>query len=446
MSANPEAFDFVRKAAYAFVQKNGKDSSKLYDHCAAVLGAWRNGDGAGSGLTDTEAADIVANVHHWMMTKFNIPRRRAARSREQRAAEEMAVTFLYEESAELHGTPSVRKAARLGGKSKTTVARHLRQQGIAPVRQKKIAALRPLERRLVAILDETFPRDGAGLVLIDELAAALWDGRARTGTQALPEIARSTKSTRRKNLKTCLAAISGHGLGFHAVAIDHIVAVRRGRRFHGVKDTAIWVEDEKRLRGVRTIRLPEAPAGSLFWDDPWLADLLDVLRMGLSPHFTSPADLEPLLRLARPVIDTRPLYPWFARAINRWGGDFLDNLRTLSDLIVDPAVQKAVRRVAGIVDYLRVWAQYGNAFDYFDDADREIKFMNLLRDIAPESYARFGYVRDRIFRELESGSADSIHEAIRHCERLREKERSGDWHAPAPQELAFFHPANEPPF
>jgi len=444
MSANPEAFEFLRHAAYAHVRKHGKDRWQLLDFCNSTILGWM--EEQGNELGETEALRISAAVAKWVFENYNPPREKPTRDGEQRAAEEFAVTFLYEQAAELYGRASVRKAALLGDKSKTTVARHLRQQGVAPVRQKKIAALPSMERRLVAILDETFPRDGAGIVLIDELSAALWDSQVSTPTKPLPEIPRSTKSTRRKTLREYLNAINGRGLGFHAVAMKDLVAIRRGRRFDGVKDTALWIDDERRLRGFRAIRMPKPDRGPLFWDDPWLDDLLRVLTMGLNPYFTSPADLEPLLRLSRPLLNVEPLYPWFLRAINAYEGDFISNLSKLSDRIVDPAVRRAAGRVASILDWMRAMSQYGDPFLYFIEADRRIEFMGRLRDLAPDSYARFGYVRDRILKEFDRDTPDAIYAAIRHCKQLGDQERSGGWQAPSSQDMAYFHPDNEAPF
>lgn len=198
MSDNPEAFEFLRHAAYAHVRKHGKDKWRLLEFCTSTILKWKEDER--SDLGEADVLRLAADVAKWVFDNYNPPRPGPARSREQRAAEELAITALYEQATEIHGRASVRKTALLADKSKTTVARQLRQQGVAPIRQKKIAALPPIERRLVAILDETFPRDGAALVLTDELAAALWDGQVSTPTKPLPEIARSTKSTRRKKL------------------------------------------------------------------------------------------------------------------------------------------------------------------------------------------------------------------------------------------------------
>lgn len=450
MSDNPEAFEFLRKEAYAFVNKNGKDRWTLLDFCTSSILEWMKDEG--SDLSESEALRIAADVTRWTIKKYNPPRPRAARSREQRAAEEVAVTFLYEESAAIHGSPSVRNAARLGGKSKSTVARHLRQQGISPKRRAKVEKLPPKERRLVAILDETFPRDGSGLVLIDELAAALWDDKVSTPTKPLPDIARSTKSTRRKKLAAYLSTISGYGLGFHVVTRGNVVALRRGRRFRDMKEILIWIEDEKQLRGFRGIALPETAenASSGFWDDPWLTCVLTVLEMGLWSYFGDAGDLEPFVRLTHPVIDTRALYPWFWRAINSYSNDgFAENLANLSRKINDPDVRKAVSYVAHKIARIRVWAQYSHPVDYFNDVDREIAFMNRLRDIAPDSHARCGYLRDVILTEFmkqENEYDRVIWEALQHCKRLRELERSGEWTAPTANELAYHHPDNAPPF
>ncbi|UCI29455.1 hypothetical protein [Mesorhizobium sp. B4-1-4] len=446
MSANPEAFEFLRQAAYGFVRKNGKDRWKLLDFCTSSILEWLKDEG--SELSESEALRVAADVTRWTIEKYNPPRKKAERSREERAATEVSAPLLLEFAAETYGAATVRHAARFSGQSKSTVARHLRQHGISPVRQKKIETLPLKERRLVAILDETFPRDGSGLVLIDELAAVLWDNCVRTATNPLPEIARSTKSTRRKRLGEYLTAINRHGLGLHFFVKGDVVAVRRGREFNGMKDTLIWIDDERRLRGTREVRLPKVTdeAHSYFWDDPWLSRVLIVLEMGLWGQFVAAQNLEPFLELTHPLIDRRPLYPWFQRAIDSYSSDgFAENLAALSDKIIDPEVRRAARFVAGKVMRLQAWARYGHPADYFDDADRELGFMTRLREVAPESFAHCAYLRDVIFMEfmeLDHETSQVNWEALKHCKRLRELECSGEWTPPTARELAYYHPVN----
>jgi hypothetical protein len=448
MSANPEAFEFLRKAAYGFVQKHGKDGRKLQEHCVSELDEWRNGDGSRSGLTDIEAEQIIGDVTQWTINNYNPPRRKAERSREERAASEILAPHALELAAETFGAGTVRNAARISGQAKTTVARHLRQQGIAPKRQKKIDALPPKVKWLVGILDTTFPRDGAGLVMMDQLAAAVWDKVVEPRSQT----ARSTLSTRRKKLAEYLTTVNGVGIGFHLVAAGDVVAVRRGRKFKGFKDTAIWIEDERALRGVRGIALPsEQPSSMLFWADPWLRDVLAILEIGHWPYFTDPKELEPLLRLTRPLFDPRPLYHLFNLAIRRsQKDDFVEDLSALAARVRDTGIRTAAYKVVGDVRHLSARRDWGpHPIDAFDDADLRLKFMERIREVAPDSYARLGYFRAVILEKLSDEFAEELHRiplVLKRCERLGELEREGGWTPPSAAELSRFHPDNEPPF
>lgn len=448
MSANPEAFEYLRKLAYGFVQKNGKGRQKLYDYCAVVLNQWRSGEGANSGLTDPDANQVVGAVTDWTITRYNPPRQKANRRREERAAAEISAPLLLEFAAETYGAATVRNASRISGQSKTTVARHLRQQGIAPARQKKISALSARLKWLAAILDETFPRDGAGLVLVDHLAAAVWD----KVSEPLPETPRSTCSTRRKKLSEYVAAISGARLGFHLLISDDVVAIQRGRRFKGFKDTAIWIGDERRLNGIRTVRVPDGrPKEKLFWDDPWLNDVLDVLQIGEHPYFTDPSQLEPLLRLTRPLLDVRPLYHLFELVITKsLQDDFPSDLMGLSKRVHDSEIRQAAQSVAAYVGRLSERRQYEpHPIDCFDLAEHYLGFMGRVEQDAPQSYAILSYFRVIILEELlgefaeEPGQMQSI---LNRCKQLREMERSGDWKAPSVDELAVYLPDNFPQF
>lgn len=123
MSANPDAFNFVRGAAYRFVSGNGKDSQKLSEHCVKTLAEWRRTEGAGSGLTDADAAQIVRAVTQWTLQNYRPPRQRAKRNREERAATEISSPLLLEFAEEAYGKGTVRNAARISGQSKSTIAR-----------------------------------------------------------------------------------------------------------------------------------------------------------------------------------------------------------------------------------------------------------------------------------------------------------------------------------
>lgn len=426
MSANPEAFAYLRKVAYLFAQKHGRDRQRLRDHCIVALTEWRVGEGAGSGLTEAEANHVATAVANWTATKYRPPRKKAERSREERAAAEIGAPVLLEFAAETYGSATIRNAARISGQSKTTVARHLRQQGVSPVRQKKVEALPGRIKWLVEILDETFPRDGAGLVPIDDLAAAVWD----KVTQSLPETPRSTQSTRRKKLAHYMAAVNGATLGFHLFALEDVVAVRRGRRFKGIKDTATWIEEERRLRAMRGVLLPKVtPTAVSFWEDPWVCDVLAVLQIGLWPYFTDPAGLDPLLRLTRPLLDPRPLHHLFQLVIERGQRDnFGDDLHGLADRVHDPAIRMAAHLTASHIEQLNVWAQYGHPVNYFNDADRTLAFMKQVQEVAPDSHAKLEHLRDQIFGGLaeEFGEEfDAIQMTLDRCGKLREIERQG---------------------
>ena len=91
----------------------------------------------------------------------------------------MLAPLLLEYAAEDYGKPTIRQAAKIGGQSKSTVARHLRLQGVSPVREKKIEALPEPVKRLARMLDATFAYDGAWLVQMDHCTAKLWDGTAQ---------------------------------------------------------------------------------------------------------------------------------------------------------------------------------------------------------------------------------------------------------------------------
>lgn len=441
MSTNPEAFEFLRKSAYHHVRQHGKDVQALRKHCQDALDAWLRGEGSGSGLTNAEARNLVDDVSSWVTMKYKKPRPEALRRREERAAQAMLAPLLLEYAAETYGKATIRNAAKVSGQSKTTIARHLRLQGVAPVREKKIEALPTPIRRLVRILDETFAIDGAWLVQVDHCIAKLWDD-----SNDLPKtLPRSTKATRRKALLEYLSATTKARIGFNIVVRDDVVAIRRGRRFRGFKDTAAWIEEEQRINGFKLLRTPESSGRrTLYWDDRWLSDILAVLFTGTWHTFTDGRQLEPWLRVVRPLLDPRPLEALFAVAIERALQDnFVRDLEALCAGVTDPEVRRAAGLMAHLIETIHQYSQYWEPLDYFDDVDRELNFMRHLKEHAPESYAKVAHFRNSILAGVALDFEDDpnpIYSTLKRCIALREEERTGTWEAPTAEEIASFLP------
>lgn len=441
MSANPEAFEFLRKSAYGYVQRHGKDVQALRKHCQDSLDAWLRDEGAGSGLTDSEARNLVDDVSSWVMQKYQRPKPTALRRREERAAQAMLAPMLLEDAAEAYGKATIRNAAKISGQSKTTIARHLRLQGVAPVREKKIEALQAPAKRFVRLLDETFATDGSWLVRMDHCIAKLWDDLDNL-SETLP---RSTKSTRRKKLLEYLSAITKARIGFNIVVRGDVVAIRRGRRFNGLKDAAVWIEEEQRISGFKLLRSPEAhQRRTRYWDDPWLSDVLAVLFTGTWRTFSNKDQLGPWLRLARPLLDTRPLEALFAVAIDHALQDnFVRDLEALCAGANDPEIRKAARRMAHLVETVQQYSQGWEPLDYFDDVDRELNFMKYLEEHAPDSYAKLAHFRNNILACAAANFEDDpnpIYSTLKRCMAFREEEQAGTWKAPAAEEIASFRP------
>lgn len=427
MSANPDAFNYVREAAYQFVNEHGKDAQKLHAHCTSIMNNWIAGEGYGSGLSDNEAKRIVDDITQWVVNRYSPPKPTPDRHREERAATVMLAPLLLEYAAETHGKATIRNAARFSDQSKSTVARHLRQQGIAPRRQKKIETLPAKVRWLASILDVTFPNDGAAVIMVDDLVAAIWDKISQTKHG----IARSTLITRREKLQKYLSAVTDANIGYHFQTRDDVIAVRRGRRFKSLKDTTIWVEDERSSGNIRAIIVPvDKPKKAPFWRDPWVQDVLHVLQIGLWRGFTDASQLEPLVRLMRPLLDPAPLYYLFNLAIHKGYQDhFPTDLLRLSDRVQDPVIRNAARVVAHSIGNVWDGAEWQtHAVDYFEFVNRHLVFMQLVGDVAPDSYARLCHLRDVIFEKLAEETKDEaypLHAVLDGCKQLAELERQG---------------------
>lgn len=443
MSANPDAFQFLRKSAYSHVLKHGNDVQALQRHCREALDVWRREERVDSDINASEAAALVKAVSSWVSQRYHPPKRKPSRRREERAAQAAAAPVFLEYAVEDGLKPSVRNAARISGQSKSTMARHLRMQGIAPVREKKINALPSTVKRLIRLLDSTFPIDGAWLVEVDHCIAKLWDD-ADTLPEALP---RSTRSERRRKLPQLLATINAAGIGFNILVNGDVIAIRRGRRFRGMKAAATWIEDEARINGFKLLRRPEADRRTQrFWDDVWLVDVLTVMFTGaVWRTFVDAQELHPWLRLLRPLLDPRPLNVIIEIAVRRaTQDDFVADLRGLCAGVTDREVRKAGYKLANVIETVQLYAERGwDPVDFFADVDQELQFMTYVAEHAPKSYAKLMYFRDIMLPEIAAVHEDDLNPiaaTMKKCRSLPDEEKAGTWTAPTAKQLAAFLP------
>lgn len=433
MSDNPEAFNALRKVAYSFVNEHGKDAEPLRRVCEDFMRSWREINGR----TSTSARDdagLIQTVVRWTMNRYNRPRYMPKRSREERARTFLLTLGAFEMSAEDFGRASIRNTARITGQSKSTVARHLARQGIAPRREAKIRKLPTTGQQLTRILDETFDRRAAGIVQLDRLSAALWDGIEQRQVPA------TTRASRRKKLKALLAEISSAGLGYNAVAVDDVCGVLRGRRFPSLSEAATWIAEEKRLNRYAPIRHP-APAteenSDYFWGDPVVIDVMSIIDMGVTGHFYPIEKLEAVYRFERPLIDMTPVLPWLERAQASFASDEMaENLLGLAHMITEPGVRKAVRRLGTIMHELKGhMGRFPPCFDAFQTADFVLDIMDQTAETSPESFARLAYLRD-LFEQSGHDYLD-VRDDLR---RMLELEKSGEWIAPDAETLSRYLP------
>lgn len=278
---------------------------------------------------------------------------------------------------------------------------------------------------------------------MDHCVAKLWDD-----VDALPEaMPRSTKSERRKKLPELLATITEAGIGFNILVHGDVIAIRRGRRFKGRKDAAIWMEEEERINGFKLLRSSEAESRKkYFWDDAWLSDVMAVLFMGAAWRtFSDARHLEPWLRLLRPLLDPRPLVALIDIAVSHaMQDDFVRDLQALCAGVTDGEVKKAAYKLTGIVERVQHCGQHGlEPLDYFNDVDYELKFMKYVAANAPKSYAKLAYFRNVVLPNVAAGYEDDlnpIHATLTRCKTLRDEERAGMWTAPTAKELQAFLP------
>ncbi|WP_306149774.1 MULTISPECIES: hypothetical protein [unclassified Roseibium] len=438
MSAHPEAFNFLRHRAYRFVQLNGKDREKLLRFCRSTLAedGWQLS--SRSGLSTSDIRALPNSVTDWVIKKYNLPRKnpKPNTSRETRAASVDMANGYREMLEELGIEPTVRNATFILGFSKSTVARHLRANGVSPKRDKKIENLPAKQRKLVRILDETFPKDGSALIKADDLGFALWDKVQLDVHVRKPEHPKSTLSTRRKRLNGYLDKIQTARLGYHFFVHGDVVAVSRGRRFKPVEEVRDWIKEEQKRIGFLTVRIP-AIKEDYFWEDPWVQDILKLYKLVLDPGIYCPSELYPLMQVmhlkGQMLRDPEPIYNCALAALKHCTcvNQVPDLLVKFSDNIPDHETAGVVKHI-GIVlgNFWQITGMADCSQQVLKDVEFLLRFEDTLKEEHPESFARLMYLKEIITSEEED-----VDEFLLHCERCRELEKSGSWKAPGASEL-----------
>ncbi|AKI02283.1 hypothetical protein IMCC20628_03597 [Hoeflea sp. IMCC20628] len=337
-------------------------------------------------------------------------------------------------AGEIYGKATVRNAAKLTGQSKSTVARHLKRQGIAPRRMAKISKLSKPAQKLVGILDATFDRTDAGLMKLVDLANALWE---RDEERIVPK---STQTSRVAKLRALISEVVIAKIGHNIVTKDDLCAVFRERRFGSLSEAATWIDEQARLNVYVSIQQPSRPRDQkikYFWADPIVQDVMTLMDMGYSGVFLPLDRLDALFRFEKPLLDMSPVLPWIVRAYeSNLPGDMCERLQFLAADITDPTVREATYIIAlKMVELDKFMASYPACYDVFVTVDYALNVMDKVAEKAPESYARLAYVRDW-FESME-GYYDESQEALA---RMLDLEKSGEWIAPDRETLAQYLP------
>lgn len=426
MSANPEAFDAMRAIAYEHVDRLGKNETNLLVAVRQAMHSYRNLV-ASQQISEREADNIVRAVVRWTLKKYNPPRPRPKRDRQERAFIRMNASLFQELAGEDFGKSTIRNAARHAELTKSTVHRHLVSHGVAPRRNAKIEKMCSSARELAAILDATFDQITFGVMKIDAVACAMWPS-------AVKPLPRSTISSRRSTIKMAVLEVIKSGIGYDISIQNRDMVISRGRRFKTQFEPLVRLEELRRYgagfvtperRKVKTLER------EYFWADPWVRDVIAIMKMSTEDHFYPPQRLDPVLRFKRPLLlDPRPLYPWFERA--HWcsrGTDMGDNLGFLAEKIWDPVTRKAAFDISLTIQKLSAYNRYNPVcFDALQNVDIVLGIFDQTAKIAPRSHARLLYLRQWLWDR--PGEPQTFGEMEAELDGMLGHEKSGDWVGP----------------
>ncbi|WP_414473566.1 hypothetical protein [Microvirga sp. M2] len=421
LSVNPSAFNWLRRQAYAYANEHGSDREALQAYCSEKISQWRQNDPEGKDLDEKAARELALDVANWVAAKYNPKRRSVARkTREMRALEEVVITYFTEELEEQGRKPTVRAVADLAEHSKTKAGRLLNLQGVAPRRTAKVVKLSRNAQRLYAIFDQTMPRDGSMALSHRGLMDLMWPKKAPA-----IEPKKSTRSMQKTRLSDLMNELQQARLGFHALVVGDIIALRRGRRWKSLKDAEIWVNEERERQQVILPASPqEKVSQNSFWRQPEIQTCIGLMELAAWGDIRAADQAMPVITATRALIDYRPLLSNIHRALNTYNWpDVVENLFRQSGRIENPDVARAVRKIANVFQVLFHGGRYGwPAHDVLADAFRTTGFLDRVESSDPRAGQRIRY----LWKTVIQGS-DDCPTTIALCRTLENEERQGRW-------------------
>lgn len=435
MSIAPEAFDWLRRQAYAHARTCG-DEQRQYDElrgwCVERLKLWLSRHPEGHAMPEAQLHATAAGIARYVSRNFRPHRSPSApkRTRHQRAAEELLITSAMEEARK----PTVRHAADMMGISKSKAGRMLIRQGVAPVRRAKAAALRPTAHRIFDLIERLHSHEGDCLFNVNDLACHLWP---RTAAEA-------TRRQHRKRIRDALREIDDGGLGCHIETSSTHAAVRVGRRWKpGEAGSMLDLAPSITLAPLSSLLATRSPGGA-FWSAPEIKGIVAALRITSGERLPL-QDLHPYVRAHGQiqVIDTTRLATVFWRALDPCNSDdkAVEEMRRASYQLQsedDPTRRKLGRDIAILANSFQVCRDDGRwgrcAHDCLTTILEKTGVKAAADVLVRQRIDHLLQLFDRLWHE--DPGAD-VHEGLRLCRRLAEQESAGLWEAPDYSDCPF---------
>lgn len=435
MSVAPEAFEWLRRQAYAHARTCG-DERRQYDQlrgwCIARLTDWLSRHPEGSEMPDAQLHVTAAGVARYVSQNYRPHRRRSTprKTGDHRAAEELLITTAMEEARK----PTVRHAAGMLDISKSKASRLLIRQGVAPIRTAKAAALRPTSRRLLDLLGRVHGREGDRLFDLDDLASHLWQ---RTADEA-------TRRQHRKRIKDALRDIGDGGLGFHVEASSTHAVVRLGRCWKP-GEAAAMLASAASVSLVPLSRLLAMPSpGGAFWSAPEIKGIVAALRLASGERLAFD-ELHPYIRAHSRIqmLDTTPLATLFWRALEPCHSDDMavEKMHTAGYRLrseEDPVRQKLGRDIVVLANSFQLCREDGRwgrcAHDCLTGV---LENTDVKRAVDGPGRQRIDHLLQLFDRLWHEDPCADVLEGLALCRRLADQESAGLWEAPDYSDCPF---------
>lgn len=220
MSANPIAFDELRRHGYRWMRRNAPNARVLYRHMETQLAFWRaENPGLSAELGVAEGNSVIFSITKWCTDNYKCVRPPSdVKDRREKLASR--IVSRIGDLRRAGKRVSCRRVAEMAGTSRMTVSRFLAEDRRRSGERERRDALAPKAKAILSLIEDKVSPGRPLCFDLDRLATVLVPGDVSETPSA--------RSMRRKRIEEAVAALAGFGI--HYIRRRGLIAVARGKQ------------------------------------------------------------------------------------------------------------------------------------------------------------------------------------------------------------------------